>query len=232
MRRRRKKREGEGGSPEMTEEPSEHVPDEEEVDAADAGELAALQEERDALEDKLRRALADIQNMRRRQVEEVRQAGQAATGRVAQEILPIMDSFEFALSAGGDRDSLLEGVRMVHSMLEDLLGRHGIEPVQALEQPFDPQFHEAVAVEARADVPPNTVVAVQQKGFRIGDRVLRPARVVVSQNTAGLRREDVESAEGPERGTEQDDAESPERSSEQGDAETERKTDGTEDSHD
>jgi molecular chaperone GrpE (heat shock protein) len=144
-------------------------------------EFDDLRTEHGALEDKHKRALADMANMRRRQAEELKRATEGAVGRVAQEMLPIMDSFELALAANSEHDALLEGMRMVHSMLEDLLGRHGVEPIHAEGVAFDPNHHEAIGVEPRDDVAPNTVVAMHQKGFKLGDRILRPARVVVSQ---------------------------------------------------
>ncbi len=145
-------------------------------------EIRRLRKENKALEEKLTRLMADITNIRRRQAEELLRARESSMERLANELLPIVDSFELALKAGGDRESILEGVQMVHSMLTDMLGRHGIHKISALETPFDPTRHEALAVQDSKDFPHGTVLQVHQEGYEMGDRILRPARVVVSQN--------------------------------------------------
>ena len=145
-------------------------------------EIKRLRKENKALEEKLTRLMADLTNIRRRQAEELLRARETSMERLANELLPIVDSFELALKAGGDRESIMEGVQMVHSMLTDMMGRHGIQKIPALEAPFDPSRHEALAVQENEDVPHGTVLQVHQEGYEMGDRVLRPARVVVSQN--------------------------------------------------
>lgn len=151
------------------------------------GEAASIHEqleharlERDQIEEKLKHALADMANMRRRALEDANRAREQAIGRVTQEILPVIDAFDLALASNGDREALLDGVRMVKDMLEDLLGRHGIEVIVTDGASFDPNVHEALATAERTDVPPGTIVAVHQKGFQVQGRVLRPARVIVS----------------------------------------------------
>jgi len=143
--------------------------------------ISALEQEKAALEDRLRRALADMANMRRRIGEDMKRASEEATMRIARELLPIADSFRLSLQADVKRDDFYEGVKLIESMLSDLLSRHGVKHVDAEGKPFDPNFHEAMAMEPRDDVPPGTVTAVHQDGYVIGDRVLRAARVVVSQ---------------------------------------------------
>lgn len=153
-------------------------------------EIERANEERELFEEKLKHALADMSNMRRRASEDAVRAREQAVGRVTQEILPVLDAFELALASEGDRAALIEGVRMVHAMLEDLLGRHGVEVIAAMDTPFDPKFHEAIATEEREDVPSGTVVAVHQAGYRLRDRVLRPARVVVSSSIDTSNKDD------------------------------------------
>ncbi|MCB9881630.1 MAG: nucleotide exchange factor GrpE [Planctomycetes bacterium] len=145
--------------------------------------IERLRHERDDYEEKLKHTLADIANMRRRANEDAVRAREQAIGRVTQELLPVIDAFELALGSDGDRDALLAGVRMVQGMLEDLLGRHGVEEIASLGEPFDPNVHEALASEPRDDVAAGTIVAVHQKGFRVHGRVLRPARVIVAAAT-------------------------------------------------
>ena len=188
MRRRRKKKDqDEFATDEVAEDENVSDTREEHADEAstEAQEAEAPNNVAQELEDKLKRAMADMANMRRRASEDQRRAVENATGRMAQEFLPILDSFDLALQSEGERDALLEGMRMVYGMFEDLLARNGIEPIEAADASFDPQLHEALAVQERDDVAEGTVVAVHQNGFRIGDRVLRPARVVVSQRPAG-----------------------------------------------
>jgi molecular chaperone GrpE len=145
-------------------------------------EIQRLRSENKTLEEKLTRLMADLTNIRRRQAEELLRARETSMERLASELLPIVDSFELALKTGGDRDSILEGIQMVHSMLTDMMGRHGIHKIPALETPFDPTKHEALAVQDNREFPHGTVLQVHQEGYEMGDRILRPARVVVSQN--------------------------------------------------
>ncbi len=145
-------------------------------------EIKRLRKENKTLEEKLTRLMADLTNIRRRQAEELLRARETSMERLASELLPIVDSFELALKTGGDRESILEGIQMVHSMLTDMMERHGIHKIHSLEAPFDPTKHEALAVQESDEVPHGTVLQVHQEGYEMGDRILRPARVVVSQN--------------------------------------------------
>lgn len=154
-----------------------------EIDVLRADIERAL-EERATFEEKYKHALADMSNMRRRASEDAVRARQQAVGRVTQEILPVLDAFDLALSSDGDREALLEGVRMVYAMLEDLLGRNGVTAIQAEDCSFDPTMHEAIGTEERSDVPPGQIVAVHQAGYKMQERVLRPARVVVASAPA------------------------------------------------
>lgn len=148
-------------------------------------ELARLQQERDQLEDQLKRALADSQNIRRRQRLEMDEARRRTLEGLAQELLPVLDSFALALKSWeegqeADPQTVLEGVRMVRSLLSGALERHGVQEIPAAGMAFDPNLHEAVAVEARPGVPAGQVLEVLQSGYQLGDRVIRPSRVRVS----------------------------------------------------
>ena len=98
-------------------------------------------------------------------------------------MLPALDNLQRALDAAskqGDQGPLARGVAMVESQLIGALGRFGIVPMIALNQPFDPNVHEAVSQVPRTDVPPGTIVEVLQPGYRLHERVLRPAKVAVA----------------------------------------------------
>jgi molecular chaperone GrpE len=124
--------------------------------------------------------------MRRRQQQEADESRRRIIEGFTQELLPVVDSFQLALQAGAEGGpaaeigALLDGVRLVQSLLVAALERHGLQEIVAQDRPFDPARHEAVAVEPRADVPPGRVLKVLQAGYLLGDRVLRHAKVLVS----------------------------------------------------
>lgn len=155
-------------------------------------EFVRLKEERDQLEVQLQRTLADTANMRRRQKQELDDGKRRVVEGLTQELLPVLDSFAMALQAydetGADAKSLIEGVRMVRTMLTGALERHGLQEIAAIGLPFDPARHEAVAVEPTNAVPEGHVLRVLQTGYVLGDRVVRHSRVVV----AGPRTKDTE----------------------------------------
>ena len=147
-------------------------------------EFVRLKEERDNLEQQLQRALADTANMRRRQKQEMDDSRRRVLEGLTQELLPVLDTFSMALAAadhqGTDPKTLLEGVRMVRTMLSSVLEHHGLVEIPAEGRPFDPQRHEAVAVEPAPDKAEGTIVRVLQTGYLLGDRVVRHSRVVVA----------------------------------------------------
>lgn len=146
-------------------------------------ELARLKEERDQLEGQLQRTLADTANMRRRQKQEMDDARRRVIEGLTQELLPVLDTFGMALQAydqGGEAKALIDGVRMVRTLLSGALERHGLQEIQAQGLPFDPARHEAIAVEPSPTVPEGHVVRVLQTGYQLGDRVVRHSRVVVA----------------------------------------------------
>ena len=149
-------------------------------------QLAEKDQEIAELKDKYLRTLADFENARKR----LRQQGEE-TVRVQREnllrgILPIVDNLERAVAAakgGGDGKSIVEGVEMVLLSLSDWLKAEGVTPLTAIGQVFDPQRHEAMDQVESATHPPNTVVSEFHRGYVIGERTLRPARVTVAKNT-------------------------------------------------
>lgn len=142
-----------------------------------------LEKERDELRDLVQRTRADFENYQKRSQREAAQERRYAHLPLALELLPIFDNFERATLAAkqaGETGPLVQGVGMIRGQFLDVLRRHGITPIEALHQPFDPNLHQAVLQQPSAEHPPNTVVQVLEQGFRIHDRVLRPASVAVS----------------------------------------------------
>lgn len=141
-----------------------------------------LTAEKTDLYDRLLRRQAEFENFRKRNEREVQDTYRRARADVLSDLLPALDNFDLALrhAEGADADTLREGIALIHRQLFDVLGRHGLEPVEAAGKLFDPELHEAVATEANADVEDQTVLEEFQRGYKLGDRLLRPARVKVS----------------------------------------------------
>jgi molecular chaperone GrpE len=128
------------------------------------------------------RALAEMENMRKRAARDVEQAHKYALEKFAQELINVKDSLELALQAGqGTAGSLIAGTQATLQLLDKAFERAGIVVVEPKDQPFNPEFHEAMVMQASADHTPNTVLQVVQKGYQLNGRLLRPARVIVSR---------------------------------------------------
>jgi molecular chaperone GrpE len=157
-----------------------HAPPERE-DAADR--VAALEAERDELLDRLRRVAADFDNYRKRAARDQEQLVARAHERLMKALLPVVDDLERALVAAAEHEEakLHEGVELVARELHAALKREGLEEIDTTGS-FDPHVHEAL-LSHPSEAEEGAVVEVLQKGYRLGDRVLRPARVVVSQGT-------------------------------------------------
>jgi len=145
---------------------------------------AAIQAEADDLRKKLIRWQADFQNLQRRSAREVLEARQWAEGEFAKSLLNVLDHFDMALSVDPskiDAATLLSGVKITYDELKKILAARGIEAFDATGQPFDPHQHEAVMQEPNENFPPMTVIQTFQPGYKLGDRILRPAKVKVSK---------------------------------------------------
>jgi molecular chaperone GrpE len=142
--------------------------------------LAALAAERDEAIDRWKRAAADFDNFRKRATREREEYITLANERLVKELLPILDDLERALVAATEHEevALEDGVRLVHQSLESLLARQGIREIDATGM-FDPHVHEALLSQP-SDAAEGSVIDVVQKGYTLGDRVVRPARVVVA----------------------------------------------------
>lgn len=163
----------------------------------DAGTASAVLEDRQSLRDQaadaerqrdeyrslLLRTRADFENYEKRAQRDLAQERRYAHAGLARELLPVLDNLHRALEAArqhGDAGPLAQGVALVQSQLAEVLARFGVTPIEALDRPFDPTWHEAVMQQPRSGVSPGTVVAVLEPGYRLHDRVLRPARVAVA----------------------------------------------------
>jgi molecular chaperone GrpE len=136
------------------------------------------------LKSKLLRWQADFQNLQRRTAREVLEARQNADADFAKALLTALDHFDMALSVDPtkvDSKSILDGVKITYDELRKILANRGIEGFDATGKPFDPHQHEAVMQEASPDHKPMTVIQTFQQGYRLGDRILRPAKVKVSK---------------------------------------------------
>jgi molecular chaperone GrpE len=144
---------------------------------------AALEQERDEFRTLLQRTRADFENYQKRAQRDMAQERRYCHDRLALDVLPILDNFERAVAAAkqaGETGPLVQGVAMIQVQVLDALKRHGITRIEAQGQPFDPNLHQAVMQQPSPEQPPNIVLQVLEQGFMIHDRVLRPARVVVS----------------------------------------------------
>jgi molecular chaperone GrpE len=148
------------------------------------GEVAALQAERDELFNRLQRLAAEFDNYRKRNARESAALIDRANERVVKELLPIIDDLGRALDAAEEHEEakLEEGVRLVHRALSDLLAKEGLTEIST-DGKFDPHVHEALLSQP-SDAEEGSVIEVVQKGYKLGDKVLRPARVVVAASPA------------------------------------------------
>jgi molecular chaperone GrpE len=129
------------------------------------------------------RTAADLENYRKRAAREREDAMRYANQRLLEELLPVIDNFEMGMTAASqDQSSMIYiGMDMVRRQLADFLASQGVEEIVAVGQPFDPNLHDAVSEEESADHPDGQVLRVHRRGFRLRDRLLRPASVVVSK---------------------------------------------------
>ena len=165
-------------------------------EANEPDRLAALQAELEAAREEVRQAgervlreRADAENLKKRAAREQSEAVRYGTERLVRDLLPIVDNLERAVQAaqaGGDGQPLAEGVSLVLKALHDVLTRHGVTRVEAEGTRFDPAQHEAVAHIESAAHEPNAVMAEHQPGYRLHDRLLRPALVTVSKGRSNL----------------------------------------------
>jgi molecular chaperone GrpE len=154
------------------------------INAAGGEDTAA---ELAAANDRLLRLHAEMQNLRNRTAREIADERKYAALPVVRDLLPVLDNINRAIEAAekaGEAENLLEGFRLVRQQLVTTLANHGVEGIEALGQPFDPNFHQAILHQPSNDAPANIVTMVTQEGFKLHDRVVRPAHVIVSSGPA------------------------------------------------
>jgi len=134
--------------------------------------------------DQCLRLQADIENLRKRKDRDVASAHKFALDKFAADLLPVRDSLEMGLVAadGADVAKLKEGSELTLKMLSSAMDKYNIKEINALNEKFNPEYHEAMSMQEREDVAPNTVVTVVQKGYLLNDRLIRPAMVIVSKS--------------------------------------------------
>ena len=148
--------------------------------------LSDAQRERDEYLDLAKRTKADFENFRKRMAAETQAAALRGKSQMAQDVVPVLDDLERAIEAAGldpegdSEDALAHGVLLVFRSLRDTLQRNGIEQVDPKGEKFDPTQHEALSTQPVEGTEPGIVVEVMQKGYKLGDQLIRPARVVVS----------------------------------------------------
>jgi molecular chaperone GrpE len=144
--------------------------------------LEDTQKERDEYLELAKRTKADFENYRKRMAAEVQAASARGKSEVAREVIDAVDNLERALEAGGkSADDLAAGVQMVLNGLRETLSRHGVEAIDPAGEKFDPNLHEALSTVPAEGVELGHVVEVMQKGYRLNEQLIRPARVVVSE---------------------------------------------------
>jgi molecular chaperone GrpE len=143
--------------------------------------LEELRRERDAVQDRLLRTAAEFDNYRKRMDRERRDLAESTAGEVMKDLLPIIDNLERALHAAEQDDPLRKGVELIHKQMLEMLRKRGVTPIEALGADFDPNFHQAVIHEESAQHREGEVMAELQRGYVVGDRLLRPSMVKVAK---------------------------------------------------
>lgn len=153
------------------------------AEEAQGAELKEARAQAEELQQRLLRAQADFDNFRRRTVKEKEELAQYASSKLVTELLPVLDNFERALAAaqtGSEEQSFVKGVDMIFRQLTQVLEQEGVKAMNAVGEPFNPEFHQAIMQVESEEHEEGIVVEEVQKGYMLKDRVLRPAMVKVS----------------------------------------------------
>lgn len=145
-------------------------------------EFEQLKAERDQLMDRLARLRAEFDNARKRAEREKAEFRDFATGNVVEQFLPVLDNFELALKSTGTAEQLRAGVQLIVKQMEEVLARLQVTPVPTVGEPFDPRVHEALGSVERDDIPDQHVADEIRRGYKVRDKLLRPAMVRVAHN--------------------------------------------------
>jgi molecular chaperone GrpE len=152
-------------------------------------QLRTAQAKADENRDLYLRAAAELDNVRKRAERDASAARKYGVEKLATDLLGVRDSLELGLAAAADENAeikaVVEGLELTLKLLGDVMDRYGVTAVNPLGEPFNPDFHEAMTAQESSERAPNTVIQVLQKGYRLQDRLLRPALVVVAKAPAG-----------------------------------------------
>ena len=152
------------------------------------GKLEEAYGKRDELQNKYLRAAAELDNLRKRSVRDREEIASRTRANIIGDLLPAVDAFRLGLQDAQNREeakSVVEGFAMVMTQMESILGEHGLSLIDATGQPFDTSLHEAVSHEASEDIEEGQVIYTVRTGYKLGDRLLRPAAVVISKGSTG-----------------------------------------------
>lgn len=145
-------------------------------------ELGQMKGERDQLLDRLARLQAEFENARKRTEREKLEYRDYAVGSVVEQFLPVLDNFELALKSTGTMEQLRSGVELIVKQMEEILRQMQVQPIAAVGEVFDPRHHEALGTVEREDLPDQHVAEEVRRGYKLRDRLLRPALVRVASN--------------------------------------------------
>jgi molecular chaperone GrpE len=152
-------------------------------DATEEGAFTQLQSDLERFRDLALRSQADFDNYRKRSAREKEDAVKYANSSLLERLIPIIDNFELGLAAASsaEKSPVVAGMSMVGKQLNDFLAEFGVTPIDATGQTFDPNLHEAIAQEHDPRIPEGKVIRQVRRGFKLKDRLLRPANVIVSK---------------------------------------------------
>ena len=169
--------------PENEEQTAETTSTEEDIFAAMQNEMSRLQDEVSLAKDQVLRAAAEVQNIKRRAQLDVEKAHKFALDKFVESLLPVVDSLELGLKNAADTDDantgMREGMELTLKLMIDTLAKNGVEQLNPIGEPLNPNFHQAITMLPNPEMEPNTVMDVVQKGYTLNGRCVRPAMVVV-----------------------------------------------------
>jgi len=165
---------------------TEHQHEAENLTAPEAtipqADFDALKAERDQLFDRLARLQAEFDNARKREAKERAEFRDYSTGNVVEQFLPVLDNFQLAMKSAGSAEQLRAGVELIIKQMEEALRTLGVQPVEAVGAHFDPRLHEALEAVETNEAPDQQVLEEVRRGYRIRERLLRPALVRIAHN--------------------------------------------------
>ena len=148
-----------------------------------ASEMEKLRAERDSLLDRLARMQADFENARKRAGKEQQEYRDYALVDAIKTLIPVLDSFQRALQTSPEKSEFHAGIELIHKQLQDALAKIGVREISAKGEQFDPRFHEAIEMVDTEDAEDHQVLEELQRGYKLKDRLLRPAMVKVARNS-------------------------------------------------